>query len=219
AVHCGLRWTFQNEEGRGSATVTVANGQLYVTISGGDTNAMYAINAATGELTWRQEQGQGQGFISATATPTRLYSVTEDGMLHALDAETGETVWTYQLLEFMRSVPALVEDTLYVDDNGGFVRAIDPVTGSLLWEYAIAGEVDFGWPVVSNGVLYIGTSFGNFYAITGSDMIAAPSIPTATPAATPAAAGDGPLPATPSALTATYLWQAGGADSDLAQPD
>ena len=83
-----LRWSFQNEEVRGNATVTVANGQIYITISGGDTNAMYAVDAANGELTWRQEQGQGQGFISTTATPTRLYSVAEDGLLHALDAET-----------------------------------------------------------------------------------------------------------------------------------
>ena len=58
----------------------------------------------------------------------------------------------------MRSIPVLVDDTLYVADNGGFVRAIDPVTGDLRWEYPIEGEVDLGWPVVSNGVLDIGTS-------------------------------------------------------------
>jgi outer membrane protein assembly factor BamB len=213
-----LRWTFQNEEGRGSATVTAANGQLYVTISGGDTNAIYAIDAASGELTWRQEQGPGQGFISVTATPTRLYSVSEDGVLHALNAKTGETVWTYQLLEFVRSIPVLVDDTLYVADNGGFVRAIDPDTGNPLWEYPIAGEVDLGWPVVSNGVLYIGTSFGNFYAITGSDMISAPSILTPTPAATPAAVGDGALPAaSPSGASgvARIVWESDDAEALL----
>jgi tripartite motif-containing protein 71 len=210
------RWTFQNEEGAGGATVTVANGQLYFTIGGDANAAMYAVDAATGELTWRQEQGPDQGFVSTTATPTRLYSVAVDGKLHALDAATGETVWTYQLIEFVRSIPVLVDDTLYVADNGGFVRAIDAETGQQRWEYPIAGEVDLGWPVVSNGVLYIGTSFGNFYAITGSEMIAAQSIRTPTPAATPAGGG---LPSIPTALTTTFLWQAGGADSALAQPD
>jgi tripartite motif-containing protein 71 len=213
------RWTFQNEEGAGGATVTVANGQVYFTI-GGDTNAaMYAVDAATGELTWRQEQSPDQGFISTTATPTRLYSVALDGKLHALDAATGETVWTYQLLEFVRSIPVLVEDTLYVADNGGFVRAIDAATGQQRWEYPIAGEVGLGWPVVSNGVLYIGTSFGNFYAITGSDMIAALSIPTSTPAASPVAAAGDALPATPTVLSTTFLWQVGGVDTALAEPD
>ncbi|MGB3327834.1 MAG: PQQ-binding-like beta-propeller repeat protein [Thermomicrobiales bacterium] len=210
-------WTFQNTEGRGNATVTVANGQIYITISGGDTNAMYAVDVKTGKQTWRQEQGPGAGFISATATPDRLYSVAEDGTLHALDAATGETVWTYQLQEFVRSIPVLVEGTLYVADNGGFVRAIDARTGVQEWEYPIAGTVDLGWPVVANGVLYIGTAFGNFYAITGSGMLAARlrSTPAAESIATPVQTGQ------KDALTvqSSVDWRVGGSDGVLGQPD
>ncbi|MGC4190545.1 MAG: PQQ-binding-like beta-propeller repeat protein [Thermomicrobiales bacterium] len=204
-------WTFQNEEGRGNATVTVANGQVYIAISGDEVNALYAVDAKTGGQMWRQEQGAGAGFISATATDTRLYSVAEDGMLHALDAATGETVWTYQLQEFVRSIPVLVEDALYVADNGGFVRAIDAETGKQDWEYPIEGAVDRGWPVVANGVLYIGTDFGNFYAITGSRMLAARDI-TSSDAETSSLAT--PSPATPvtdpiDINTARVLWQSG----------
>jgi outer membrane protein assembly factor BamB len=211
------RWTFQNEEGAGGATVTVANGQIYFTIGGDANAAMYAVDAATGEQTWRQEQGPDQGFISTTATPTRLYSVALDGKLHALDAATGETVWTYQLQEFVRSIPVLVDDTLYVADNGGFVRAIDPATGQQRWEFPIAGEIDLGWPVVSNGVLYIGTSFGNFYAITGSDMIPAQSIPTPTPAATPVPtdAAASPVASPQVSDQVTLLWETTGGEGGL----
>ena len=122
------------------------------------------------------------------------------------------------MVEFVRSIPVLVEDTLYVADNGGFVRAIDPLNGDPLWQYSIAGEVDLGWPVVSDGVLYIGTSFGNLYAITGSDMIPAPINPTVTPAGTPAAGGDGTIAESPPAGTtgvARIVWESDDAIAEL----
>ncbi len=186
------RWMFQGDGEGGYATPTIANGVAYITASGSDTNRFYVLNAASGDLLWEHSQAADHGLISATASVDRLYSISEDAVLHAFDASNGEPIWEFQLDGFVRTVPILSGSTLYVADNGGFIRAISAATGVEMWNYPIEGSVEYAL-TVAGAVIYTGTDLGNLYAITGSDSIVAPAAdagPGTAPAASPSPQAD-----------------------------
>ncbi|MCC6703619.1 MAG: PQQ-binding-like beta-propeller repeat protein [Thermomicrobiales bacterium] len=160
-------WTFSGGGTGGMATPTITNGTVYATTDG-DTNNMYALDLRTGEVRWKIDREVGQAFISATATDQRIYSISEDGVLHSLNSEDGSELWTYQLGGFVRTVPLLAANVVYTVDNAGFMRAISAETGHEIWSVPVVGEFSFALSLAGETV-YTGTDIGNLYAITGSD--------------------------------------------------
>ena len=77
------------------------------------------------------------------------------------------------------SPAALVDGIVYTVAGNREVIALDASDGADLWRYPLDGDVAYG-PHVANGVLYVGTSFGTVYAITGSENGFAP-VAVATP--------------------------------------
>ena len=61
-------------------------------------------------------------------------SVTSAGVLHAVDAETGEAVWTYATLGEIKSSPVLAEDRVLIGSYDGYLYGLDAVTGELAWQ-------------------------------------------------------------------------------------
>jgi outer membrane protein assembly factor BamB len=63
-----------------------------------------------------------------------VYAAGADAMAHAIDVGTGRARWTYSLRGGgSRRVPAVVDGTVYVDDERSTVYALD-ATGALRWE-------------------------------------------------------------------------------------
>lgn len=137
--------------GDGYSGMAVAEGRLY-TMEQGDAEHVVALDAKTGRQVWRFRSdkayydGQGDG---PRGTPTyddgMLYSVGAQGMFHALDAKTGQPLWSHDLVrEFGGSRPTwgfstspLVEGAaVYVEPGGSRGRGLagfDKKTGELVW--------------------------------------------------------------------------------------
>jgi outer membrane protein assembly factor BamB len=63
-----------------------------------------------------------------------VYAAGADAMAHAIDVRTGRARWTYSLRGGgSRHVPAVVDGTVYVDDDRSNLYALD-ATGALRWE-------------------------------------------------------------------------------------
>ncbi len=75
---------------------------------------------------------------SAIAWGATVYAGTEDGTFAALDEETGETVWSQELGNHLRS-PIVSNGTVYTRSSVG-VHALDAVTGDVQWEYTETGN-------------------------------------------------------------------------------
>lgn len=144
--------------GRGLSSVVVVDGRLFTMYSGEDqdeTEGVIAMDADTGETLWRfiypvqlhhsylREFHQGPTSTPAV-TQGRVIAIGFTGLLHALDAETGEPEWSHDLigdfggkrLRFGHAAsPLLFEDRVIVLVGGAKVGllAFRPSDGAVAW--------------------------------------------------------------------------------------
>jgi outer membrane protein assembly factor BamB len=174
-------WEFVGDEpGNIIGTLTAAGGTVYAT----QTETLYALDAATGQERWRN--AETAGFRPITVSGDRLYGSGLDNSVYALDATSGEILWSFATADTIQASPALVDGVLYVASFDRNVYALDAETGEERWRFPIDGELTYG-PSVANGVVYASTARGTVYAIGGTESGgAAGTAAGATPAAVPA---------------------------------
>jgi quinohemoprotein ethanol dehydrogenase len=142
------------------ATPLSVNGTLY--FSGND-SIVFAVDARTGRLLWRHDPevwrhagkryrllfpvNRGVAFWKG-----RVYVGTHDGRLIALDAKTGQQVWSVQTLEneagYITGAPRAFNDKIVIGNGGaeagrvrGYASAYDAATGKLIWRfYTVPGD-------------------------------------------------------------------------------
>src|SRR5262249_46654030 len=100
----GLAWYFDTGLPRGhEATPIVVDGTIYTT---GSWSVVFAVDARTGKQLWRHDPQvpRTTGALACCDVVNRgvavyrgrVYAGTLDGRLQALDAKTGEVVWSVQ---------------------------------------------------------------------------------------------------------------------------
>jgi len=138
--------------GRGYSSFAVSNNRLYTMGLRGDREYVIAFDVATGKEVWatangkafRNDRGDGP-----RGTPTvdgdKLYALGGNGDLSCLEARTGRTVWTMNVLEKfggsnivwgISESPLVVGDKLLVNAGGpnASIVALSKRDGSLLWK-------------------------------------------------------------------------------------
>jgi len=128
----------------------------------GNTDGVYALDAATGEERWHLDTGH---FSAPVVKDGVVYAGGTD--LYALDAATGEERWRFQAGGSVTS-PAVADGTVYVGSNDNYVYALDGATGKWLWRFKAGFEGDvvgFSVPAVADGVVYIGGADTYVYAL------------------------------------------------------
>jgi len=150
----GLAWFDDLDTLRGvQATPLVIDGVLY---NASIFNVITAYNAATGRKLWTYDPQVdrewarlaccGPSTRGISAWKGKLYIGALDGRLIAIDAKTGEEVWTTKTFEndqpYSITGPTRVFDGKVVIGNGGadygvrgFVSAFDAETGTKLWKF------------------------------------------------------------------------------------
>ena len=100
-----------------------------------------------------------------------VYIPTMSNRLHALNADTGETLWIFDAGEpgAMLHSPAVVGNVAYVGSTDGHLYAVNTATGQENWRFQ-AGRGGFGAsPAVTADTVYIGGRNGSFYALRTSN--------------------------------------------------
>jgi alcohol dehydrogenase (cytochrome c) len=165
------RWIFQTgtmTRGRGfEATPLVHDGVMYVT---GSNNYAWALDARTGRPFWEYRRDLPSDLTYGARAPVnrgfgmlgdRLFMVTLDAHLLALDRRSGSLLWDVVLADYKigyaaTMAPLVVNDKLIVGISGGeyptrgFLDAYDPQTGRRLWRtYTVPAPGEPGsetWP-------------------------------------------------------------------------
>src|SRR5687768_5656038 len=113
--------------------------------------------AATGvfaqETLWEADLDE-HGLVSPTVASNRVYVGSHGGgHFFALDAETGEEVWSrHDLNEHV--APAVVQDgVVYLGSTAQIFYALDTETGEEHWQVDSEGGV-WGTPLLIDGTLY-----------------------------------------------------------------
>ena len=106
------------------------------------------------------------GFNSRTSISPGTDKV---GVIHAVSAETGKTLWKHEQRAGMLSLVATGGGLIFAGDAMGSLKALDDRTGQVLWEINVGAPLS-GYPITYavNGRQYVAVSTGpsNTSAIT-----------------------------------------------------
>ena len=149
-------WTFQTgttTRGRGfEATPLLWDGVLYVS---GSNNFAWALDARTGRPFWQYRRDLPTDLTYGAQAPVnrgfgmldhRLFMVTLDAHLLALDRATGRILWDVVLADYKIGyaatvAPLVIDGKVIVGISGGeyptkgFLDAYDPATGKRIWRF------------------------------------------------------------------------------------
>ena len=146
-----------------SSAPAVSGGVVYVSSHFG---YLYVLKAASGEELWHftvSDNVQSLEDYSPTVAGGVVYVRSSDnGELYALDASNGDLKWEnrdHGPLYVRGSSAAIVGDVVYSGTS-----ALNASTGEELWQFP-TNDAIYASPGVSNGVLYIASTDGYFYAI------------------------------------------------------
>ncbi len=153
----GPAWTYDFDEARTArgveATPIVLDGVMYVT---GSWSIVYALDAKTGEELWVYDPeiaGEAAakgccGIVNrgVAVHEGKVFVGIFDGRLEALDAKTGEVVWSQVTVDQSKpytitGAPRIVKDKVLIGNGGaelgvrGYISAYNVNTGDLDWRF------------------------------------------------------------------------------------
>jgi len=161
----GLLWSRELGTTRGlEATPLVENGVIYTT---GSWSAVYALDAKTGEVRWTYDPKvprERAYFICCDVVNRgvalyngKVYVATLDARLIALDAKSGNPVWSVLTAEgdkpySITGYPRIAKGRVVIGNAGseygvrGYVSAYDAETGKMIWRtYTVPGDPSRGF--------------------------------------------------------------------------
>jgi alcohol dehydrogenase (cytochrome c) len=132
-------------------TPVVVDGVMYVT----SVNEVYALDARNGRALWHFSRPRSKGLVGDAAgginrgvalLGTRLFLVTDDAHLLALDRATGKPAWDIEMADAKQNygataAPLVVNDLVISGTSGGdegvrgFIAAYKAETGERAWRF------------------------------------------------------------------------------------
>lgn len=151
----GLAWTYKLDVDRGvEATPIVVDGVMYTT---GAESIVYALDARSGRLLWRYDpkldvESLSQGCCDVVNRGVavwqgRVYLGAFDGRLIALDATSGQPVWSVDTVVdrsksyTITGAPRIINGKVLIGNGGaefgvrGYITAYDADTGRQAWRF------------------------------------------------------------------------------------
>lgn len=150
----GVGWVYEMKKPRGQeATPVVVDGIMYVT---GSWSVVYALDARTGEELWVYDpEVPGETAVKGCCDVVnrgvavydgKVFVGVFDGRLEALDAKTGELVWSEVTVDQSKPytitmAPRVFKDKVVIGNSGGelgvrgYISAYDTATGELVWRF------------------------------------------------------------------------------------
>ena len=107
-------------------------------------------------------------YASASTDGKRLYTISRSGKVVALDASTGDVLWTQQQGGYGYSTPAIGDDRIFVGGFDGRLHAYDKQDGRRLWATYVGGRI-LGAPVLVGPLVFFSTLEQKTYAARASD--------------------------------------------------
>ena len=103
-----------------------------------------------------------------TAAGGLVFLCGDDCKVRALDATTGEPVWTFLTGGPVRQPPTIWQGRAYIGSGDGYIYALEAATGKMLWRFRAApverrimvyGSLCSTWPVNSGVLVEDGTAY------------------------------------------------------------
>lgn len=171
-----VAWASDPSDGNGGhSSAVVADGTVYFATFGNNSpdQALYALDASSGELQWSYEIGPPDGVSEVEATPTVAHGAVviggQQGVLSAVEPD-GTERWTFDTGKSILAAATADSERFYVGTfTNSTLYAIDPETGEEVWsvsqdEADFQDEIDTP-PVVHEDTVYVNTERGPLVAL------------------------------------------------------
>ncbi|HEX9767545.1 MAG TPA: PQQ-binding-like beta-propeller repeat protein [Kiloniellales bacterium] len=150
----------------------VAAGHAYVLDSG---STVTALDLATGRVSWERdlmpdyEEDEASLGGGVSYGYGRLFATTAFGDVVALDAASGDILWSRTIGTPLRAAPAVADGRLFVVTIDNRLFALDARDGTSLWDHAgiteSAGLLGAAVPAVSGELVIASYSSGEVFAL------------------------------------------------------
>lgn len=160
-----VRWRFA-EAGVVAGAAAVSDDLVYFSDQDGN---LYALDTQNGQVRWQSSvvgSVIGAAVVAGSLVVVTANSLEIEGVrggLVAVDASTGEGVWSYPIEGEALTSPAFSNGLLYFG-GGSHLYAVEAATGKEKWRIELDAPVNVD-PVIANGLVYTADNQGNFYAI------------------------------------------------------
>ncbi|MBI5534372.1 MAG: PQQ-like beta-propeller repeat protein [Deltaproteobacteria bacterium] len=162
----GSLWTLASGKGVFSSPVVGPDGTVYI---GSADRTFYALSH-DGKVKWQLLTGEIIDSSALLDDKGRVYFGSGDGKLRALDAATGDPLWTFQAEDpsvnkafinwFEGNVAIGTDGTLYVPNDNFSVYGVVRDSGDLKWKW-LMNDQTWSLPAVSltTGNLFLGNNY------------------------------------------------------------
>lgn len=144
---------------------TVVDGAVYV---GSDNGIIRALDSESGARRWTKRvplplpdepvsPSNDNAFAGSPAVADGVvYAANENGVLYALEAGTGDEIWTFDTRVRTRAAATVANGRVFMATLVN-LHELDPDTGAVEWELNDGNGVVYGSPAVAEGTLYVVT--------------------------------------------------------------
>jgi outer membrane protein assembly factor BamB len=175
-------WSYHENTGDGTfdsydaSDIEVVDNSVFI-----NSKHLYCINASSGFLKWKYANG---GIVTPVRLNNKLYAVSNQHSLFALDLYTGQLLWEKTDPSLFISPYGLnaADGKLFYTDASG-ISALDTIKGSVIWHQAVASDniLHQGYsPIVTGDTGYFRTASSiHLYNIqTGNSLWQVPGLIT-----------------------------------------
>ena len=144
-----------------AASPAILNNRAYAGTFG---NQVLCTGLESSEILWGYEHPERHFpfYASAAVTADIVVIGGRDKMVHALNSQTGEPLWTYPAKSRVDSSPVIVGERIFFGTVGGELVALNLNSGEKVWEFVVGAAI-IASPSVVDGKLVIGADDGRIY--------------------------------------------------------
>ena len=145
-----------------AATPALVDGVAYYGTFGND---VIAVDFRNQKYLWRYQHPTRHFpfYSSAAVDDGKVVVGGRDKLIHAIDQQSGEALWTHRTRARVESSPVIAGERVYVGSSDGHFYVLDLDSGEVVWDFD-AGAPFVASPALAAGRIVIGSQDGVLYA-------------------------------------------------------
>ncbi|MGQ9586806.1 MAG: outer membrane protein assembly factor BamB family protein [Thermoplasmata archaeon] len=165
-----LLWSHQiGSQDYYTGTPTVENGIVFTTFyTSSEEGYVCAFDAYTGARLWTKGPETGIDFnarIQMEADAGLVFGAAWSGEVFALNASTGDIVWSYNTGDLPYGAPTIAAGMVFIGTIYSYTMyAFDEMTGAVIWTQVLDGEIASA-SMVAQRMVFVGTYAGTMFAL------------------------------------------------------
>lgn len=129
--------------------------------------------AEDGKQVWTYELESNDPYVASPAVADgQVVFGASDGIVRALDAETGELMWSSSVEAAVTAAPLLTADVVYIGSMESKLIALDRTTGEKMWEHELGGRMKSGFAAMGNKLVVLSEPKNVYMFETAADSFA-----------------------------------------------